>query len=1469
MKKKILPLFIFLVLTAVTHVATAQGVMPLNGSVNGNLTSATTDVWDLTTPSDGLIQLTFTATSPADLFITLYDNNGTSIIGGSVESFNSTTVTLVADGLAPGTYHIKISPYGSNFGAYTIADNFSPAILPIDAEPNGNAATAVSVPLNSSKTGHVGYYYNNSRDTADWYKVTTTGNGLLRVYLETARGSATSTTATNMLDVNVTLYDNDGTTQLGSVEVFNGYNPWKDSITRDGLAPGTYYIKVQPYSTNQFATYTITDSLFTSSVSNDPEPDGNAANANPIPLNSSKTGQVGYYYNNLRDTADWFKVTTTSDGLLRVYLSTSFGSKYSTSTTNQLDVNVTLYDKDGTTLLGEVEVFNGYGPATNMITADGLAPGTYYIKVQPYSTNEFANYTITDSLFTSGLPNDAEPDGNKLAAVTLPVNTPLTGHVGYYYNHQRDTADWYKVTTNADGLMRVYITTATSSIYSTTSTDQLDVNVTLYDNDGTTQLGSVEVFNGYGPATNMITSDGLAPGTYYIKVQPFSTAEFANYTITDSLFTSGLPNDTEPDGNKLTAVTLPVNSALTGHVGYYYNSLRDTADWFKVTTTGDGLLRVYLSTSFGSKYSTSTTNQLDVNVTLYDNDGTTVLGAVEVFNGYGPATNMITADGLAAGTYYIKVQPFSTNEFANYKITDSLFQPVLINDTEPNGNTGTAISLPLNTSNTGHVGYYYNHLRDTTDWYKVTTTTTGQLMLTLSMTRGSIFSNNSLDVIMVLYGSDGATQFGFEEIYNLGGPGTDSIKIASLAAGTYYLKIQPFSTNEFADYTITNGVVPPPINFTVTTAPAGLNILVDGVTYSGPQTVQWVPGSNHTIGTTSPQTSSSGNNYVWNNWSDGGSISHSVTAPAVSTTYTANFGPQIVATPTVTNAACFGSTGSVSFSVSGGVLPYAYKLTNSGNGNVLNSTTGNFTGLPAGSYGYSVTDANMQFTSGNIAITQPAQVIIPPIAFTGGTSVCSGSVVPLSDAAGGGIWSSTDPSVASVSSAGVVTFGTLLSTVTVTIRYDVTSGTSCSSGVSVTFTIYPPLNVGPITGSSNVCTGKTILLANNTTGGVWTSNSANATVNSVTGLVTGVNAGSATITYTVGSGSCHASVTSTITVNATPTVSAISGSKGLNKGSTLILTDATPGGTWSSSNSSVATINSTGTVNGIASGSCVIYYIVSNTAGCSDTARQTITVYDALTAKVSSGKITCHGATTILQVNVSGGSGAYLYSLNGNKFQSVNMFTVHAGIYIVMVKDTVTGQSTITGTFIAQPFPVEIRTINEEDATHGLSNGSVSLRTYGGNAPYTYSINGGATYQSSGTFKNLTAGNYQIAVRDDNGCIELKDITIYNYHRGRRKNWYGESTDSQTPGEVLKGDESMLEAIAYPNPSQSYFMLDLRSSVRGNVEIQVFDMLGHIVYHTTGDVTDSFRFGQDFAKGMYVVKIFNKEETKIIKIIKQ
>ncbi|MBL8212194.1 MAG: cadherin-like domain-containing protein [Bryobacterales bacterium] len=78
------------------------------------------------------------------------------------------------------------------------------------------------------------------------------------------------------------------------------------------------------------------------------------------------------------------------------------------------------------------------------------------------------------------------------------------------------------------------------------------------------------------------------------------------------------------------------------------------------------------------------------------------------------------------------------------------------------------------------------------------------------------------------------------------------------------------------------------VAITVTTVPAGLSIVVDGNTLTAPQTFNWTPGSNHTIATTSPQ-GSGGTRQVFNNWSDGGPISHSITTPGSATTFTATF----------------------------------------------------------------------------------------------------------------------------------------------------------------------------------------------------------------------------------------------------------------------------------------------------------------------------------------------------------------------------------------------------------------------------------------------------------------------------------------------------------------------------------------------------------------------------------------------------
>jgi len=92
---------------------------------------------------------------------------------------------------------------------------------------------------------------------------------------------------------------------------------------------------------------------------------------------------------------------------------------------------------------------------------------------------------------------------------------------------------------------------------------------------------------------------------------------------------------------------------------------------------------------------------------------------------------------------------------------------------------------------------------------------------------------------------------------------------------------------------------------TIQSNPVGRSVSIDGASpVTTPQEVNWIPGSLHTIATTSTQAGSTGTQFIWSNWSDGGAISHNVTAPAASTTYTANFTTQFQLT---TNAGAGGS----------------------------------------------------------------------------------------------------------------------------------------------------------------------------------------------------------------------------------------------------------------------------------------------------------------------------------------------------------------------------------------------------------------------------------------------------------------------------------------------------------------------------------------------------------------------------------
>ena len=215
-------------------------------------------------------------------------------------------------------------------------------------------------------------------------------------------------------------------------------------------------------------------------------------------------------------------------------------------------------------------------------------------------------------------------------------------------------------------------------------------------------------------------------------------------------------------------------------------------------------------------------------------------------------------------------------------------------------------------------------------------------------------------------------------------------------------------------------------------------------------------------------------------------------------------------------------------------------------------------------------------------------------------------------------WTSSNPPVATVDNAGLVTGIAAGST---TITY--TDNNGCQNSIVVDVNVIPT-----ISGTTSVCTGFTTTLTGSGTPDPvtpWTSaNVVVATVDNA-GVVTGVSAGSSTITYTNSAG-CQQTIV--VTVNATPSISGPASICGT--GTIALSGTGTPDGTtpWTSSNPGVATVDNTGNVTGVSAGTTTITYLTID--GCQET--HDVTVNDNPT--ITGAAQMCIGETLQL-----GGSG--------------------------------------------------------------------------------------------------------------------------------------------------------------------------------------------------------------------------------------
>ena len=146
--------------------------------------------------------------------------------------------------------------------------------------------------------------------------------------------------------------------------------------------------------------------------------------------------------------------------------------------------------------------------------------------------------------------------------------------------------------------------------------------------------------------------------------------------------------------------------------------------------------------------------------------------------------------------------------------------------------------------------------------------------------------------------------------------------------GSFTGNTNPVSVTMNGPITQTASFSQNPVQITVQTNPAGRSVSIDGGSaVTAPQVVNWTPGSVHTIATTSPQAGATGTQFIWSHWSDGGAISHSVTVPAVNTTYTANFTTQFMLSM---NAGTGGSVQPASGFFNSGQVVQISALANSG-----------------------------------------------------------------------------------------------------------------------------------------------------------------------------------------------------------------------------------------------------------------------------------------------------------------------------------------------------------------------------------------------------------------------------------------------------------------------------------------------------------------------------------------------------------
>ncbi len=605
-------------------------------------------------------------------------------------------------------------------------------------------------------------------------------------------------------------------------------------------------------------------------------------------------------------------------------------------------------------------------------------------------------------------------------------------------------------------------------------------------------------------------------------------------------------------------------------------------------------------------------------------------------------------------------------------------------------------------------------------------TITAPPVLTVTVTYTNVTCNGANNGTATATVSGGTPGY----IYNWQPGGAITPTVVNLSPGTYTVTVTDANgCTGKATITITQ---PPPLNVTIKPINVSCDLGSDGgaattVTGGTPKyNYSWSNGQT----TDSLKNVSVGKYYLTVTDSNGCTYfdSVSITQPAA-----------ITVSFTTTNISCNSScNGTVKATVSGGTAPFAYSWSTA-----PVQTNQTATGLCAGVYTVTITDANGCTGGNNITITQPAPLLGNATAT--GTScdhTCDGTA---SGAPTGGTGTYTYKWLP-----GGQTSPTINNLCGGTYTLVVQDANGCTDSDQVTVPVPAPLSPGASTSPSNCnMSDGTISLA--PSGGTGPYNYVWTPPVSTGSSATGLSAGIYTVQITDAKG-CDSIFS--ILLNSTGGVSNFS-NKVLNEpcfGDLLgYIVVTASGGTkpyvyfWN--NLPAPSGQGTDSIYNLGAGSYTLQ--VTDAGGCVQFDTVSVTQPAALTTVSSVVNANCSGVCNgSVSLTASGGTGPYKYSWSNNK-TTASITGLCPGNYT----DTLTDAN---GCKLVQPFTIganstiTLSTSQVNVPCNGGSNGSASVTASGGGGIYNYSWSPGL--QTSQSVSGLSSGSYTIMVTDQNGC---------------------------------------------------------------------------------------------------------------------